>query len=180
MPQSQWQAIEACLQRQEYPAQSTLLQQGQVCRYLYFLESGYLRFYTFKDGEDVTKFFTEPPYCFTSQRSLTQQAPAREGIETLTPSTIWLMPQQNAFELLEQPAWSTFVRLLVQEVQYYTQEILEELQSQTAEQRYLEMLETQAPILQVAPLKHLASYLGIAPQSLSRIRKKLAQKDRTP
>ena len=67
---------------------------------------------------------------------------------------------------------STFTRKLVQEVQFYTEQILVEIQNDTAEQRYLKMIEEQSILLQKVPLKHLATYLGIAPQSLSRIRKK--------
>jgi len=68
--------------------------------------------------------------------------------------------------------WSEFVRKLIQEVQYFTEQILEEMQSNTAEERYIKMMEENDSILTNVSLKHIASYLGIAPQSLSRIRKK--------
>ena len=54
-----------------------------------------------------------------------------------------------------------------------------EIQNKTAEERYIEMLQNGDPIIQKAPLKHLASFLGIAPQSLSRIRKKLITAQRS-
>jgi predicted house-cleaning noncanonical NTP pyrophosphatase (MazG superfamily) len=70
-------------------------------------------------------------------------------------------------------SWTDFARKIIQEVQFFTEEILEELQTETAELRYEKMLKNSPTLLQRIPLKHLASYLGIAPQSLSRIRKKL-------
>ena len=82
------------------------------------------------------------------------------------------MSKKEAFELLEIPNWSAFVRKLIQEVQYFTEQILEESQSYTAEERYIKMTEAQSSLLNNVPLKDIASYLGIAPQSLSRIRKK--------
>ena len=89
------------------------------------------------------------------------------------------MSYEDAQHLLELKSWSTFIRLLVQEVQTYTEEILEALQTQTAEQRYKLLLQQDAELVQRVSLKHLASYLGIAPQSLSRIRKKMQQQLRT-
>ncbi len=71
-------------------------------------------------------------------------------------------------------SWTDFARKIIQEVQFFTEEILEELQTETAEFRYEKMLKNEPELLKRIPLNILASYLGIAPQSLSRIRKKLA------
>ena len=179
IPNNDWAEIEQYLEKKVFEKGSLILEAGDICRYIYFLESGFLRYFVWKDGEDISKFFTNPPYCFTSQRSLTQEIPARESIEALEESIIWLMPAKAAFDLLTLASWNTFVRKLVQEVQYFTEEILESIQNQTAEERYKDLLESQHIFLQKVPLKHLASYLGIAPQSLSRIRKKILLHSRT-
>ena len=174
-----WQAISDCLLRREMKKETLLLEEGKTCKHLYFLEKGLLRFFVWKDGLDITKYFTDVPYVFTSQKSFNQQVPAQESIETLEDSIIWQMSYDDAQRLLELKSWTTFIRLLVQEVQTYTEEILEALQTQTAEQRYKLLLQQDADLVQRVPLKHLASYLGIAPQSLSRIRKKMQQQLRT-
>lgn len=171
----EWLAIETCLSRREIKKETVLLEEGKVCRHLYFLESGLLRFFVWKDGNDITKFFTEAPYCLTSQKSFVSQQPAKESIETLEDSVLWQMSLEDANRLLSVFVWTEFIRKLIQEVQSFTEEILEELQTETAENRYLKLLERPSPLLQRVPLKHLASYLGIAPQSLSRIRKKLTK-----
>ena len=173
-----WEAIEAVLYRKEYPVGERILQSGRICRKLYFLEAGFLRYFINREGVEVTKYFTTPPYCFTSQRSFTNEIPSNDTIEVLEKATVWEMNKSDAFDLLRLPNWSEFVRKLIQEVQFYTEEILEALQNQTAEERYLHMVETQDIILQKAPQKHIASYLGIAPQSLSRIRKKYVMDQR--
>lgn len=172
LSESDWATIETCWIKVEYRKGDLILQQGERCRKLYFLENGFLRYFVHKpNGEEATKFFTEAPYCFTSQQSFTRDVPAKENIEVLESAVVWEMRQSDAFGLLRLPNWSEFVRKLVQEVQYYTEEILQDLQQLTAEERYTRMLEDQDVILQKSPLKHVASYLGIAPQSLSRIRK---------
>lgn len=167
-----WNTIAPCLQKRAYHTGELILADGKICRKLYFLEFGFLRYFINRDGEEVTKYFTEAPYCFTSQRSFTQNIPTNDNIQALEPSTVWEMSQKDAFALLELPKWSEFVRKLIQEVQYSTEEILEAVQNEKAEDRYKKMIAENDVILQKAQLKHVASYLGIAPQSLSRIRKK--------
>lgn len=170
---SEWNQIEPCLAREKVAKNTLLLAEGTVCRHLYFLESGLLRFYIQKDGAEVTKYFTDIPYVFTSQKSFTSQQPAKESIETLEESVLWRMKYDDAFSLLAVDSWNTFIRKLIQEVQSFTEEILEAVQTETAENRYRALLTTQPALIQRVPLKHLASYLGIAPQSLSRIRKNI-------
>lgn len=169
-----WKEISRCFEKRIIKKNEVLLQEGKVCRHLYFIESGLLRYFINKHGNDITKFFTEAPYCFTSQVSFTAAKPATENIQAIEKSIIWQITLQQANDLLELKSWNTFVRKLIQEVQYYTEEILEEIQTETAENRYRKMIETNPQLLQRVPLKYLASYFGIAPQSLSRIRKKLS------
>jgi len=170
--QEEWEVVEQCLTRKEYQKGTLLLEDGKICRKLFFLEEGFLRFFIMKDGKDISKFFTAPPYCFTSQRSFTKAIPTEDNIEALQDSVVWEIDKADAYDLLRYSNWSAFTRKLVQEVQYFTEEILTDLQNSTAEERYIRMIEEEDLILQNAPLKDIASYLGIAPQSLSRIRKK--------
>ncbi|MEO0728251.1 MAG: Crp/Fnr family transcriptional regulator [Bacteroidota bacterium] len=179
LSQSDWEQIAACLTERSYSKGAILLEEGKICRKLYFLESGLMHYYVNRDGREVTKYFTEPPYCFTSQRSLTKDLPAGESIQAITDSRVWEMSKSDAFRLLDElPSWNTFVRTLIQEVQYYTEVILEDLQNKTAEERYAEMITERNTLLEQVPLKYLASYLGIAPQSLSRIRKRFYERKR--
>ena len=169
-----WTLVEQRIIYTQIKRGTLILEEGKVCRHLYFLESGLLRFFVWKEGNDITKFFTNAPYTFTSQQSFNEEKPAKESIEALEESQLWVMTKQDAYSLLNIPIWNEFVRKLTQEVQKYTEEILEELQTVTAEDRYRKMLEYDSDLLRRVPLKHLASYLGIAPQSLSRIRKKVS------
>ena len=174
-----WKQISVCFEKRVVEKDEILLQEGKICRHLYFIESGLLRYFINKDGNDITKFFTEAPYCFTSQASFTAEKPATENIQAIEKSIIWETTLKQANELLELKSWNTFIRKLIQEVQYYTEEILQEIQTETAENRYKKMIESNSELLQRVPLKYLASYFGIAPQSLSRIRKKIASESRT-
>lgn len=171
---NEWKEISACFQHKTLQKDEILLQEGKICRHLYFIESGLLRYFIIKEGNDITKFFTDSPYCFTSQVSFTAEMPATENIQAIEKSVVWQTTLKNANDLLELKSWNTFVRKLIQEVQYYTEEILQEIQTETAESRYKKMIATNPKLLQRVPLQHLASFFGIAPQSLSRIRKKIS------
>lgn len=179
LPSEDWKQISACFEKRVIEKDEILLQEGKICRHLYFIESGLLRYFINKNGNDITKFFTEAPYCFTSQVSFTSEKPSAENIQAIEQSVIWQTTLKQANDLLELKSWNTFVRKLIQEVQYYTEEILQEIQTETAESRYKKMMETNPQLVQRVPLKYLASFFGIAPQSLSRIRKKLASSTRS-
>lgn len=172
---SDWNTIFHFFEQRIIEKDEIVLNEGKICRHLYFLESGLMRYFIVKDGTEVTKFFTDAPYCFTSQLSFTSEKPATESIQAIEQSIIWQITLQEANNLLELKSWSTFIRKLIQEVQFYTESILQELQTETAEYRYSKMLINNSSFVQRIPLKYLASYFGIAPQSLSRIRKKILQ-----
>lgn len=174
IPDEEWMTVKDRLIRREISKGEVLLPTGKVCRHVWFLESGLMRYAVDRDGVNVSKFFTVAPYCFTSQRSFNTRTPARESIEALEDGVLWQLSKTDIDGLLNLPGWAAFVRALTQEVQFFTEEILEDLQNKTAEDRYRAMLRSGDLLLSRVPLKHLASYLGIAPQSLSRIRKRLA------
>lgn len=176
---SDWLIITACFKEKILERDEILLEDGKICRHLWFVESGLLRFFINKNGEDITKFFTEAPYCFTSQASFNAGKPAKESIQAIEKSVVYQANYQQVQDLFELTSWRLFAQKIIQEVQFFTEEILEELQTETAELRYEKMLKNEPELLQRIPLKYLASYFGIAPQSLSRIRKKITLKVRT-
>jgi CRP-like cAMP-binding protein len=174
---SDWEIISKCFDCRIIKKNEIILSEGEICKHLYFLESGLLRYFITKDGNEVTKFFTIAPYCFTSQVSFNQQKPATENIQALEKSIIWQITLQQSNELFELKSWTTFARKIIQEVQFFTEEILEEIQTETAAFRYEKMLTENPSLANRIPLKYLASFFGIAPQSLSRIRKNSTRKN---
>lgn len=169
-----WQRIYDVAEEIVVEEQAHILQEGETCRHLYFLHQGLLRYYVWKDGEEKTKFFTPANQLFTSPQSFSLQQPSLENIQTLAPSQLLRIHYdqvQTLYELV--PAWSKFIRLILLEVSHWTDELLQESQQYTAHERYQLMLEHEPELIRQVPLKYLASYLGIAPESLSRIRKKI-------
>ena len=177
IPNEEWNAISSCFEKRIIEKDEIILEEGKICKYLYFIESGLLHFYINKNGNVITKFFTDAPYFFTSQVSFNSQKPALENIQAIEKSVIYQISYVKSDELFQLKSWSEFGRKITQEVQFFTEQILEQLQTETAEMRYQSMQKNNPKLLERIPLKYLASFLGIAPQSLSRIRKKLQQKN---
>jgi CRP-like cAMP-binding protein len=89
LPTDEWKQIFECFEKRIIQKDEIILQENKVCGHLYFVESGLFRFYINKDGNDITKFFTEAPYFFTSQASFNSQRPATENIQAIEKSIIW-------------------------------------------------------------------------------------------
>ncbi|NQU88002.1 MAG: Crp/Fnr family transcriptional regulator [Mariniphaga sp.] len=171
LPDHEWKFIQKAFNKKEYSKNEIILAEGRICKYFYFLEEGLLRYFVLNDGNDVTRFFTIAPYCFTSKDSFRNQTPATENIQALKKSIVWQTTLSQSNKLLELKSWNTFTRNFIHEVQSYTEELLFEIKTESARQRYIKLLEKYPGQIQNIPLKYLSIFLGIAPQSLSRIRK---------
>ncbi|MEL7123626.1 MAG: Crp/Fnr family transcriptional regulator, partial [Bacteroidota bacterium] len=170
----QWQLINELFEPSVVDADHLLLEEGKICRYLYFLESGVLRFFYTENGLEHTQYFTYPPYFFTAQDSFSSQLPAKQAIHVLKKAKLRRVSLKNLQRLYaEVPAWNGLMRKVILEVSLATQDLLAEANTQTAEWRYKGIIKEEPQLLQDVPLKYIASYLGISPESLSRIRKKL-------
>lgn len=177
LPSTEWQNIESAFQRKEYKKDIFLLKEGSICRKFYFLETGIVRFFYNVDGNEITKVFTVAPYCFTSKNSFLKQIAAPENIQVIDKAIIWETTYSKYKELEQLNSWSTFIQKLLSEIQEFSEEFHLQSKTETADIRYKRFCERYHPsIVQKIPLKFLSSFLGIAPQSLSRIRKEIHRK----
>jgi len=177
LPDEDWEKISQDFEKLVFQKDEFILEEGKICRYFYFFEKGLIRFFLNVDGEDVTKNFAIPPYCFTSKVIFRNQTPAKEGIQALDETVLWKIDRQQYKKLEELESWNLFMRKLINEIQEFVENRLIESKIYTAEKNYENLLERYpAELMQRIPLKHLASFLGVAPQSLSRIRNNLHQK----
>lgn len=170
---SEWQLIDELFESKEFSKNEIILAEGAICRYFYFLESGLVRFFSNIDGNDLTKTFAIAPYCFTAKLSFRSQSASSEAIQALDRTVVRRVSFEGYRKLEEINAWNIFMRKLLNEIQEYSESFYLEIRTITAEERYRKILDSYPQyIVKKIPLKHLASFLGIAPQSLSRIRKK--------
>lgn len=154
------------------------LQEGDVCKYTAFVEKGMLRLYTIneKGSEHVMQFAFEG-WWIADQFSFLTGEPAIYNIDALEDSELLLISKQAEEQLLQKiPKFERYFRLLLQNSLIATQRRLVGSLSQTAEERYTRLIETCPTIPQRVPQHMMASFLGITPETLSRIRKQMATK----
>ena len=155
-----------------------LLQEGEVCKALAFVGSGCLREYTVdqKGAEHILQFAVTDWWISDLQSFLTG-TPSTRTIDALNDSEVLLLDRENRERLLEAvPKMERFFRLLLEANYVATHRRVQESLSLSAEERYLTFIRTYPNVVEQIPQNQIASYLGITPQSLSRIRKELSQK----
>jgi len=170
---AEWEIVCRQFEVRTFNKNELILEEGNICRHFYLLERGTIRFFSNVDGKDFTKTFTIAPYCFTSKISFRKQEPSNEGIQALEETIVWQTTYHQYKRLEELNSWNVFIRKILNEIQEFSESFYMEARTMTAEARYNKLI-TNYPeaLIQKIPLKHLSSFLGVAPQSLSRIRKK--------
>lgn len=154
------------------------VKEGQVSRNLYFVDSGATHtFIIDKKGETHTVQFGFEGYWVGDMYSFFSGNPAIFNLETLEPTTLFAMKHVD-FEkaCVEIPKFEMFFRILVQNGYLSSLQRIAKSFSEDAEQRYLTLLKNHPDLPQRVPQYLVASYLGIKPQSLSRIRQNLIKK----
>lgn len=152
-----------------------LLEEGDVCRYECFVNSGCLRqYYLDKNGQEHIIQFAISDWWIGDQSSLLTGKPSRYFIDALEDSHVLLIDKSSLDDLYNKvPKFERFFRIAFQSSYVALQNRILANLSQTAKERYLDFHNNYAAIEQKVPQHQVASYLGIKPESLSRLRKQL-------
>ncbi|GAB4091317.1 Crp/Fnr family transcriptional regulator [Flaviaesturariibacter terrae] len=165
------------LQRRSLRKREHLLQEGDFCRHEYFVDRGCLRAYTIdaKGAEHVLQFAVED-WWIGDMNSFISQSPARLAIDALEDSEVLSLDKASWDTLFERvPKFERYFRILLQRAFITLQERVVSGMSDDAETRYRQFRERYPQLEQRVPQRQIASYLGIKPESLSRIRKQLTK-----
>lgn len=155
-----------------------LLKEGQKSKNGYFVLKGCIRTYYVIDGEEkTTEFYTESqgitPHCVVSGKT------SEYYIETTEDSLISISNANMEGEIFEKfPKFETVCRLLSEELLAKQLTNFADFKTSSPEQRYLNLLEKRPDLISRVPQHQLASYLGIKPQSLSRLKARILEKNK--
>lgn len=154
------------LKRKEF-----LLAEGEVCDFVVFLNSGVIRHYHTKDGNEITCDITLANAFITDFKSLTQQIPSSYNFQILKDAELCVIKKNDLFKLYAtNQNIESFGRIMTEQVALRTIDIAMSLASDKPEERVEKLLQQRPDLFQEVPQRYLANLLGISPESLSRIR----------
>ena len=153
------------------------LEAGTVCRYSAFVLDGALKSFTVdQEGKEHILSFATKDWWISDMYSLLSQRPAILNIEAIADSEVLMLSRDNQQLLYEKvPKFERFFRILVENSLVANQQRLIDNLSSTAEDRYLRFIKKYPTIPSCVPQHNIASYLGITPEFLSKIRARLAR-----
>ncbi|WNJ18011.1 Crp/Fnr family transcriptional regulator [Pontibacter sp. G13] len=151
------------------------LKEGQPCHHLYYIQQGFIRvYYLDLAGKEITHWFCGQDSIITSPFSYVRGERNILFFEALEGTELTLISAQQINSLIQHvPALGTGLREMNAEFAMVLSRRIMSIHTETAEERYLHLMEEHPLIFQKAKLSHIASFLGITQQSLSRIRKNL-------
>jgi len=159
---------------EKIPAKTHLLKAGQIERYIYFLSNGIVKGYQNIDGKIVVQHLVAEHDFFTSLDSFMTETPSLDYYETITTCTLIKVSKPN-FDILQNETkfWGTLVKNVTNEHLACKLERVKDFQILTAKERYVKFLNQYPTLALNVSIDTIASFLGMEPQSLSRIRKQV-------
>jgi CRP-like cAMP-binding protein len=154
------------------------VREGELCHKIGFLISGIARVYHIANDKEYTSYFNFPGRnrMVASFESFLSRKPSKETIHFLEDAHLVVISREKLYQLYQlSPVFSELGRKLAEDNYILAMERIFSLQHDTAQERYLKLLESYPDLMNFVPHHYVASYLGITPESLSRIRKELMQ-----
>lgn len=151
-----------------------ILKEGDYCHNLYFIATGIVRFSLLIDGEDKTFVFrNEGAFC-SDLESFLKKTPSRYTISAIEPTTIFSITYDNLQVFYNEITYGErFGRLNIEQIFLGVVNHLTTFYSESPEQRYVRFAKQHKDLLQRIPQYLIATYIGVSPQALCRIKKKL-------
>ncbi len=151
-----------------------LLQNGKVCNFIGFIADGTIRHFHIKEGIEKTCDISFENSWVTDFQSFTHNTSCIMNLQAMTDTTVFIIKKENLYKLYnESNKYETFGRLMAEQVAQRATEIAMSLSSDKPEERFQNLLKKQPDLFQRVPQKYIANFLGVSPESLSRIQKRI-------
>lgn len=170
-----WRIFSSKLKKEKFPKKALLLKKGQTENHLSFVEKGAVRYYIPGENNDITLEFTFENEFIGAYDSFLTRTPSAYNVTTIVPTVLWRLTYEDAQAIYRDTENGNLIGRLASEALFLEKAKREiSLLTDSAEERYLNLFKEQPMIVKKIPLKYIASYIGITPQALSRIRKRIS------
>lgn len=172
------QIINSLFKQKEYSINQIIHQEGLMCNKLWFITKGLVRYTSNINGEDRNFIFRSEGNFIGDIESFIKRTPSTKSIVTLEDCMIYAI-SKNDLQIFYQKVThgERFGRLLVENIFAAAVNHLVSFYTESPEQRYIKLIKQNKDFIQRIPQYHIASFLGIKPQSLCRIKKRLLSAD---
>lgn len=171
----EWLEIKSFLQHREFKAKSPIIRAGEVARHIYFIDSGILRTYHINEGKEISTYFACDQQFISTFSSFITQSPSFEYLEAIEDSSVFRISYESLNTLYKKNSkFEKIGRILAEKNYLCVLERTLSMQTKTAKEKYQDFMNTyDKKILTRVPQHMIASFLGVAPESLSRIRREM-------
>jgi CRP/FNR family transcriptional regulator, anaerobic regulatory protein len=154
-----------------------LLQEGNICNKITFINNGCVRMFYNVDGTENTVQFFFADSWYTDYESFLTGAPTVENLQALQDSEVIQFRKEDLISLYQtHPVFEKVGRVMAENAYLSLSTINKMLANEEPTQRYLNLIKQRPDVVEKIPQHYIASYLGIKPESLSRIRKRILSK----
>lgn len=157
-----------------------LFQDNTICNFIAFIADGSIRHFHIKDGVEKTCEISFDYSWVTDFQSFTYDTLGKMNLQAMEATTVFIIRKQNLQSLYKECSkYETFGRLMAEQVAQRATEIAMSLSSDKPEERFQKLIKNQPDLFQRIPQKYIANFLGISPESLSRIRNRIFHKQKS-
>jgi CRP-like cAMP-binding protein len=176
LPEKDWELFSTLLEKRAYPRKTRILKAGDIENYVSYVAKGIVRYFVEEEEKDITFDIAFEDNLAAAYDSFLTRTPVLYSAEALVDTELWSIHYDDLQRVYAGSAVGDRVGRLAAERLYIRKNKRQlTLLKDSAEQRYLDLLNEHSHFLQSVPLKYLASYIGITPQALSRIRRRVAE-----
>jgi CRP/FNR family transcriptional regulator, anaerobic regulatory protein len=176
----EWQLHQSVLTRRFLKKGEFLLKGGEVCDHVTFLNKGHFRVYNIVGGDELTINFAFEGNYVTDYTSFVSRQPSSDYILAMDDAEVLQIKYEDLQATYDKaPVWQKFGRMMAEYILVFISERNKALLFNTPEERYIKLMKERPKVIERIPQQYIASYLGIKPESLSRIRKRMMEAKKT-
>ena len=171
------QLLKKSVDKKIYQKNEMIFSEGKISDEIYFVTKGCVRLFYNVDGNDKTAFFYTEGQFICAGESYTFNVPANENYQAIEPTEIFIFTKSKIDTLLKEvPKFEVIARIATENELITCQKVIASFVTKSAEERYIDLLNTNGKLFQRVPQQYIASFLGVSPETLSRIKARVFNK----
>ena len=171
MTHEELDVLESILVPRKYTKGEMILQEGEVCENIYYVDKGLVRQFYYKNEKELTEHIGADGEIFMCIESLFKEEPTKLQVQAIETSMIYLIPKHRLEQVaLHNVNIQILYRKILEESLIISQVHADLLRFETAQNRYLRLCKLKPQVVLRTPLLYIASYLQMTPETLSRVR----------